>query len=71
MKLTQEPCPACHHITEKDNPTCSVCGQKKPLTLDQKWSQGFGTIGRTFSTVSRSSESHPDPQVLRENRYLN
>jgi hypothetical protein len=29
MKLTQEPCPTCHQITEKEKPTCLTCESTK------------------------------------------
>jgi hypothetical protein len=48
MKLSQEPCPNCHHITEKEKRTCSTCGWAKKPTLDQIWSLGVATIGRTY-----------------------
>ena len=50
MKLTQEPCPNCHHITEKENRTCPTCGCTKKPTLDQIWSLSVATIGRTYPT---------------------
>jgi hypothetical protein len=50
MKLTQEPCPTCHHITEKEEPTCSTCGSMKKSTLDQAWTIRVATIGRTYPT---------------------
>jgi RNA polymerase subunit RPABC4/transcription elongation factor Spt4 len=50
MKLTQEPCPTCHHITEKENPTCPTCGCTKKLTPERVWSLGVATIGRTYPT---------------------
>ena len=50
MKLTQEPCPTCHHITEKENSTCPTCGCAKKLKPDQVWSLRVATIVRTHST---------------------
>ena len=49
MKLTQEPCPSCHHITERENKTCSTCGAVKQ-TSDQVWSLRVAAIGRTYPT---------------------
>ena len=50
MKLTQEPCPNCHHITERESKTCPTCGAAKKQTPAQVWSVGFATIGRTYPT---------------------
>ena len=50
MKLTQEPCPKCHHIIEKENQTCPTCGFTKKPTLDHIWSLSVTTIGRTYPT---------------------
>jgi len=50
MKLTQEPCPTCLHITEKEKPTCRKCGCTKKPTPDQVWSLQVATIGRTYPT---------------------
>jgi hypothetical protein len=48
MKLNQEPCPTCHHITEKENPLCPTCGKIKKLDLDKFWDFKVATIGRTY-----------------------
>jgi len=48
MKFAQEPCPTCHHITEKEMPNCPTCGSTKKLTPDQVWSLRVATIGRTY-----------------------
>ena len=48
MKLTQEPCPTCHHIMEKEKPICPTCGSTKKLTPDQVWSLRVAPIGRTY-----------------------
>jgi hypothetical protein len=50
MKLTQEACPNCRHITERESTTCRKCGAAKKQTPDQIWSHGFATIGRTYPT---------------------
>jgi hypothetical protein len=50
MKLTQEPCPTCHHIKEKEMPTCPTCGRMRKPTIDQVWSLCVATIGRTYPT---------------------
>lgn len=50
MKLTQEPCPTCHHITEREKPTCPTCGSTKKLTPERVWSLGVAAIGRTYPT---------------------
>jgi hypothetical protein len=50
MKLTQQPCPNCHHLTEKDKLTGPTCGVTKKLTADQVWSLGVATIARTYPT---------------------
>jgi RNA polymerase subunit RPABC4/transcription elongation factor Spt4 len=49
MKLTQEPCPTCHRITEKDQATCPTCGSKKPGP-SQVWTIRVAMIGRTYPT---------------------
>jgi RNA polymerase subunit RPABC4/transcription elongation factor Spt4 len=50
MKLTQQPCPNCHHLTAKDKLTCPTCGVTKKLTADQVWSLGVANIARTYPT---------------------
>jgi hypothetical protein len=50
MKMTQEPCPACHHITEKERPKCPTCGYNKQLTSDKVWLLRVASIGRTYPT---------------------
>jgi RNA polymerase subunit RPABC4/transcription elongation factor Spt4 len=48
MKLTQEACPNCYHIKERESKTCPTCGAVKKQTPAQMWSVGFATIGRTY-----------------------
>jgi hypothetical protein len=50
MKLTQEPCPTCHRITEKNQPSCPTCGSAKKPTPDHVWTIRVAMIGRTYPT---------------------
>ena len=49
MKLTQEPCPNCHHIMEKENATCPTCGCTKKPPLGQAGSLRVATIERSMT----------------------